>query len=531
MKQRKLLAMAAIGVMMGLTQACNDDSANKTKLPVTDSCSLPGYVSCGGTCIDPQTDLSYCGANDQCKGFKRCHADETCQNGDCVPNGSTKQCDPATKPSEDCTCNSGNWDCPHAQTCDPATKPSEDCECQGTSWKCNDPDICDPAQKTSEDCECEGGSWNCPTVVQCNEEDKTDEDCKCEGNNWVCPDAPALQFNLASGYVRAMREGESVAFDLSLNRAPKGTVLVRLSSDAASGIEIAPDNVEFTQDNWETPITIMVHTNQDYRVTGDWPLTIAAVSEAANDNKFNGLTANQTVNVMDIDECKLLFDPSENLQTSEDGKSQSVEVRLSCIPDSTVIYHFASDNTQEGEIVSGAELSFSTDNWNVPQTLTIDGVDDEVMDGATEYHVTATPDPANPSAFGETRELTVVNLDNEMPAINADNNITVTEGTGYELAVSLATQPASEVTISPDISYVEGMTISPQTLTFTPENYKAEQTFIVSIQDDNVVNGDREADIVLHSQSSDADYVLSISSKTTWQDLHLRPTSTPVCPP
>ena len=505
MNKQRLWYLASICVCAGLCGACDDDSGKKSDLQSPAGCEQPGYVRCDGTCIDPKTEIRYCGANDQCRGFKRCYDDESCRNGDCVPNNTPKQCNPATKPSADCTCNNGDWDCPHVPTCDPATKPAEDCECEGTSWKCSDPDICDPALKTSEDCECEGGSWNCPAVMQCSEADKTDEDCVCEGNNWVCPDAPAIQFNLASGYVRAMREGESVPFDLSLNRAPKDTVVVRLSSDAASGIEIAPDNVEFTQDNWETPTTIMVHSTQDHRVTGDWPLTVHAASEATNDSKFNGLTANQTINMMDIDECKLLFDPSENLQTSEDGKSQAVEVWLSCIPDSAVIYSFASDNDQEGEISSGAQLSFSTDNWNVPQTLTIDGVDDETMDGAIEYHIIATPDPANPAAFGETRELTVVNLDNEKPDINVDSHITVIEGANYEIAVSLATQPASDVAVSV-ISDDTKLSFTPLKLTFTPENYKTEQTITVLAANDDIVNGDRNAEIVLSAQSDDENY-------------------------
>ena len=47
---------------------------------------LPGYVKCGGTCIDPLTDSNYCGANKTCQGAHHCTDSQVCMNGTCQVN-------------------------------------------------------------------------------------------------------------------------------------------------------------------------------------------------------------------------------------------------------------------------------------------------------------------------------------------------------------------------------------------------------------------------------------------------------------
>ncbi len=96
------LAIAALCV----TGGCNDDStisiatvndenANKPQV-----CETEGQVKCGDTCIDPQTDRRYCGADANCEHYTTCDASlQECRNGSCEPT--------TTHPDQPVKCETG----------------------------------------------------------------------------------------------------------------------------------------------------------------------------------------------------------------------------------------------------------------------------------------------------------------------------------------------------------------------------------------------------------------------------------------
>ena len=77
MMKRQITLALSIAALLGVI-GCDDDS----KEP---ACKTEGYVSCGGTCIDPKTSNAYCGANEYCENFVACKETETCFNGRCRP--------------------------------------------------------------------------------------------------------------------------------------------------------------------------------------------------------------------------------------------------------------------------------------------------------------------------------------------------------------------------------------------------------------------------------------------------------------
>src|SRR6185436_5907998 len=55
-------------------------------------------------------------------------------------------------------------------------------------------------------------------------------------------------------------------------------------------------------------------------------------------------------------------------------------------PTSNVIIGLSSGDTTEGTL-SASSLTFTTANWNLPQTVTVTGVDDSVDDGDVNYSI------------------------------------------------------------------------------------------------------------------------------------------------
>ena len=75
--------------------------------------------------------------------------------------------------------------------------------------------------------------------------------------------------------------------------------------------------------------------------------------------------------------------------TSKAGDSTSFTVVLATQPAANVTLNLSSSNTSEGT-VSPASLTFTTANWNVPQTVTVTGVNDD-QPGSSPYQVVFAP--------------------------------------------------------------------------------------------------------------------------------------------
>ena len=108
--------------------------------------------------------------------------------------------------------------------------------------------------------------------------------------------------------------------------------------------------------------------------------------------------------------------PTSNLVTSESGDTADFQIVLRSQPTDDVRIAISSNNTSEGE-VSATSLTFTSSNWNAPQTVTITGADDTAQDGDIRYTIVtgaavsgdALYDGLNPD------DVSVTNLDDDSP--------------------------------------------------------------------------------------------------------------------
>jgi hypothetical protein len=111
--------------------------------------------------------------------------------------------------------------------------------------------------------------------------------------------------------------------------------------------------------------------------------------------------------------------PSVGLVTTEAGAGAaegraSFTVVLDSHPTANVTIGLSSDDTTEGT-VSPAALTFTSANWDVPQTVTVNGVDDMVDDGDVSYHIvtsSATSADADYSRI-DPADISVTNTNND----------------------------------------------------------------------------------------------------------------------
>ena len=104
---------------------------------------------------------------------------------------------------------------------------------------------------------------------------------------------------------------------------------------------------------------------------------------------------------------------SEPLVTKESGTAAVFQIALDTKPSAEVTVPISSSNTAEGA-VSVSNLLFTPTNWNVPQTVTVTGLADTIVDGDTPYSIVAGPSTsADPLYSGlDAADVAAMNIDN-----------------------------------------------------------------------------------------------------------------------
>ena len=104
--------------------------------------------------------------------------------------------------------------------------------------------------------------------------------------------------------------------------------------------------------------------------------------------------------------------------TSEDGTTATFTAVLDTAPTSNVVLDVSSD--YPGEVSFDlSQLTFTDQNWDTPQTITITGLDDSDVDGDIDVTITvAVDDTGSDAAYaGISETTTVTNEDNELPPL------------------------------------------------------------------------------------------------------------------
>lgn len=111
------------------------------------------------------------------------------------------------------------------------------------------------------------------------------------------------------------------------------------------------------------------------------------------------------------------------LTVSEDGTTDTLTAVLTAPPRVQVTLTVSAGDASEA-LTSPAELVFDSENWNVPQTVTITGVDDALQDGDQESLVTIAVDAARSDsdfASAGAQTVSVTTVDNDRSWQNLDN--------------------------------------------------------------------------------------------------------------
>jgi len=110
----------------------------------------------------------------------------------------------------------------------------------------------------------------------------------------------------------------------------------------------------------------------------------------------------------------VIVTPTSGLVTSEDGQQATFNVSLSKAPTANVTINLSVSHPGE-VMLSTTSLVFTPANWNVAQTVTVTGLNDDVVDGDVAYTIFTAPAISDDPAFHGVNppDITGINLDND----------------------------------------------------------------------------------------------------------------------
>ena len=298
----------------------------------------------------------------------------------------------------------------------------------------------------------------------------------------------------------------SATFTVVLTSQPSGDVTIGLTSSDTGEGTVSPPSLTFTSANWNIVRTVTVTGVDDAEVDGNVGYTIATATAVSSDGNYSVINpADVAVTNTDNDVAGITVSTT-SVNTTELGGFATFTVVLASQPTANVTIGLSSSDTSEGT-VSPPSLVFNNANWSSPQTVTVNGVDDQIADGPISYTiVTAQAVSGDANYSGRiVADVSAINADNDVAGITVTptSGLTTTEASGTAtFTVVLSTQPTANVTIALSSSDTTEGTVSPASLTFTNANWAITQTVTVTGVDDSIADGAIAYTVVTAAASS-----------------------------
>jgi len=229
------------------------------------------------------------------------------------------------------------------------------------------------------------------------------------------PPVPGITVTPADGLITD-EGGGSDTFTVVLDTSPGAEVTIALSSSDTGEGTVSPESLTFTSENWSTPQTVTVTGVDDGLNDGDIAYTVIVAPAVSEDGNYSGLDGSDVgVTNTDDDYVGIIVTPTSGLLTSRCGGSDTFTIVLCCLPVATVEIALSSSDPDSG-IVSPEWLTFTTENGNIPQTVTVTGQDNGI-EGDVLYTIITAPAVSEDAEYDglDPEDVSVTNVDN-LPA-------------------------------------------------------------------------------------------------------------------
>jgi septum formation topological specificity factor MinE len=302
-----------------------------------------------------------------------------------------------------------------------------------------------------------------------------------------------LTVNLTEG-------GAAATYTVVLDSEPAaGTqVVVEITDGAESDADL--NTLTFTPADWDAPQTVSVTVADNDVADGARIETLVQVLGAATDAPaYVAIDPDDvTVNIADDDMVGLIVTP--NSVSVTEGSSNTYQIQLASEPaaGTTVIVDIAAVDAQTTALP--AQVTFDPSNWDMPETITVEAVDDDIVEGAHTGQVTNAVafTSTDPAYLFLTENVTANITDNDVAGVTVTpTTINPTEGgVAVTYTVELDSEPVAGTQVVVEITDGAEADADLNTLSFTPADWNVPQTMSVTVADNAVADGPRVETLV-----------------------------------
>lgn len=241
-------------------------------------------------------------------------------------------------------------------------------------------------------------------------------------------DTPQFVVGQTGGSTEAAEGQAPDTISVRLTSQPQTPVVITVSHETPARFAVDASSFTFDSGNWDQPQTLSVRALDDDVATGNSTAAIEfAVDQAQSDPQFAGL-APREISVVIIDDDAAGIDVTESdgiTRVSETGTRDTFDIKLTSRPTGDVVVLV--EPSVDGEVlVENPVLTFTSGNWDVPQTVEVVGLDDDVVDGTQLVDTTISVQPdtqADEYLHADSVGITVRNLDFELDFGSAPSDL------------------------------------------------------------------------------------------------------------
>ena len=312
--------------------------------------------------------------------------------------------------------------------------------------------------------------------------------------------------NVVAAALTTTEAGATASFTVVLNSEPTVDVVLPIASNDTTEGTLSAPSLTFTAGNWNVPQPVTVTGVDDFVQDGPQAYAVVFGAVASGDPNYAALTppASLPVSNTDNDTAGItVVSPGGGLTTTEAGVTATFTVVLNSQPagGASVALALASSDISEATVAPLPGLVFTAANWNVPQTVTVTGINDNVADGNQPFAITIGPAASTDGLYDTSTvpDILGTNTDNDSPGfVLSTSSITTYEfDVSTTFTVRLTSEPTADVLIGLQGSVVAEATVAPASLTFTAANWNVDQTVTVTGVDDALLDGAKAYVIVL----------------------------------
>ena len=158
--------------------------------------------------------------------------------------------------------------------------------------------------------------------------------------------------------------------------------------------------------------TTTIASSNDYLVEGDETVVVGV--QSTNIAGISAIVSPVTITIVDDDSYSFTVTPTSGLVTTETGGAATFTVVLNALTYNDVTIQLTSSDLTEGTVFPSS-LTFTNGNFFTPQTVTVTGVNDALVDGNIAYTIKTSAAVSDNNDFKgiDPSDVSVTNIDND----------------------------------------------------------------------------------------------------------------------